>query len=189
MSCQLFYLIPRAILYSKFNCSDLKIFVSCYLFIIMSSLKGHSCLKYIRCFLQFDTIWTIQKTWKTPRLTLLKVILLHGCFSRFLSCTNGTKSRKISHLKSRSFVILAFGNYSNLIRISLNIPKSSVIWTSYVCVLVLYLISWKNEYISTFNIFFCHFFSFFVVWKASLNYIWPFDRRQFSTSVFTKLLF
>ena len=91
---------------------------------------------------------------------------------------------QISHL-----VILAFGNYSNLIRISLNIPKSSVIWTSSVCVLVLYLISWKNEYISTFNIFFCHFFSFFVVWKTSLNYIWPFDRRQFGTSVFTKLLF
>ena len=122
-------------------------------------------------------------------LLLAKLTFLHGRFSRFLSCTNGTKSRKISHLKSRSFVILAFGNYSNLIRISLNIPKSSVIWTSYVCVLVLYLISWKNEYISTFNIFFCHFFSFFVVWKTSLNYIWPFDRRQFGTSVFTKLLF
>ena len=117
-------------------------------------------------------------------LLLAKLTFLHGCFSRFLSCTNGTKSRKISHL-----VILAFGNHSNLIRISLNIPKSSVIWTSSVCVLVLYLISWKNEYISTFNIFFCHFFSFFVVWKTSLNYIWPFDRRQFGTSVFTKLLF
>ena len=26
--------------------------------------------------------------------TLLKVTLLHGCFSRFLNCTNGTKSRK-----------------------------------------------------------------------------------------------
>ena len=27
---------------------------------------------------------------------LLKVKLLHGCFSRFLNCTNGTKSRKKS---------------------------------------------------------------------------------------------
>ena len=26
--------------------------------------------------------------------TLLKVTLLHGCFSRFLNCTNGAKSRK-----------------------------------------------------------------------------------------------
>ena len=28
--------------------------------------------------------------------TLLKVTLLHGCFSRFSNCTNGTKSRKTS---------------------------------------------------------------------------------------------
>ena len=30
--------------------------------------------------------------------TLLKVTLLHGCFSRFLNCTNGTKSRKASQI-------------------------------------------------------------------------------------------
>ena len=30
--------------------------------------------------------------------TLLKVILFHGCFSRFLNCTNGTKSRKVSNI-------------------------------------------------------------------------------------------
>ena len=30
---------------------------------------------------------------------LLEVTLLHGCFSRFLICTNGTKSRNISHIK------------------------------------------------------------------------------------------
>ena len=30
--------------------------------------------------------------------TLLKVTLLHGCFSRFLNCTNGAKSRKTSHV-------------------------------------------------------------------------------------------
>ena len=30
--------------------------------------------------------------------TLLKVTLLHGCFSHFLNCTNGTKSRNASHL-------------------------------------------------------------------------------------------
>ena len=29
--------------------------------------------------------------------TLLKVTVLHGCFSRFLNCANGTKSRKASH--------------------------------------------------------------------------------------------
>ena len=30
-------------------------------------------------------------------LSLPKVTLLHGCFSRFLNCTNGTKLRKTSH--------------------------------------------------------------------------------------------
>ena len=29
-----------------------------------------------------------------------KVTLLHGCFSRFLYCTNGTKSRKASHMNT-----------------------------------------------------------------------------------------
>ena len=29
---------------------------------------------------------------------LLKVILLHGCFSRFLNCVNGAKSRNASHI-------------------------------------------------------------------------------------------
>ena len=30
--------------------------------------------------------------------TLLKLILLHGCFSRFLNCTNGTKLRNASYI-------------------------------------------------------------------------------------------
>ena len=30
---------------------------------------------------------------------VLKVTLFYGCFSRFLNCTNGTKSRKASPLK------------------------------------------------------------------------------------------
>ena len=32
------------------------------------------------------------------KLTLLKVVLLHGCFSYFLNCTNGTISHKASHI-------------------------------------------------------------------------------------------
>ena len=31
--------------------------------------------------------------------TLLKLTLLPGCFSRFLNCTNGTKSRNASHIE------------------------------------------------------------------------------------------
>ena len=30
-------------------------------------------------------------------VTSIKVTLLHGCFSHFLNCTNGTKSRKAPH--------------------------------------------------------------------------------------------
>ena len=36
--------------------------------------------------------------------TLIKVVLLHGCFSRFLNCTNGTKSCKPSHIKKSANV-------------------------------------------------------------------------------------
>ena len=49
------------------------------------------------CVARFDTIYAIYKLSKT---------LLYGCFSRFLNCTNGTKSRIASHkyrLKLRKF--------------------------------------------------------------------------------------
>ena len=40
--------------------------------------------------------------WRSVNLSrvagLLKLTLLHGCFLRFLNCTNGTKSRNASHL-------------------------------------------------------------------------------------------
>ena len=32
--------------------------------------------------------------------TLVNVTFLHGCFSRFLNCTNSIKSRKASHAQS-----------------------------------------------------------------------------------------
>ena len=34
---------------------------------------------------------------KPPTLLLLKIALLHGCFSRFLNCGNSNKSCKVSH--------------------------------------------------------------------------------------------
>ena len=42
----------------------------------------------------------------TRTTTLLKLTLLHGCFSRFLNCTNGTKSRNTSHCPSDSILLL-----------------------------------------------------------------------------------
>ena len=43
----------------------------------------------------------------------LKRTLLHGCFSRFLNSTNGTKSRKASHM-------------SNVCEIRVNMPLCSL---------------------------------------------------------------
>ena len=35
------------------------------------------------------------------------VSLLHQCFSRFLNCTNGAKSRKASHMSSKLAVLIS----------------------------------------------------------------------------------
>ena len=36
--------------------------------------------------------------------TLLKLTFLHGCFSRFLNCANGTKLRNVSHIGTKTFL-------------------------------------------------------------------------------------
>ena len=53
----------------------------------------------------FCAIWyhlynlkNVKNTHEGVLLLVLKVTLLHGCFSRFLNCTNGTKLRKASHM-------------------------------------------------------------------------------------------
>ena len=38
-------------------------------------------------------------SWMLFLLSLGRLTLLHGCFSRFLKYTNGTKSRKASHIR------------------------------------------------------------------------------------------
>ena len=40
---------------------------------------------------------------KLQPATLLKVTFLHGCFSRFLLCTNDNKSRKAPHICGDQF--------------------------------------------------------------------------------------
>ena len=42
---------------------------------------------------------------KGPRTTPMAAKLFHGCFSRFLNCTNGTKSRKTSHITIELLVL------------------------------------------------------------------------------------
>ena len=39
---------------------------------------------------------------------VLKVILLHGCFPRFLNYANGAKSRKVSHICRLNITTLLF---------------------------------------------------------------------------------
>ena len=40
-------------------------------------------------------------------LLVLKVTLLHGCFSRFLKCTNGTELPKTSHVCKFVFLFVS----------------------------------------------------------------------------------
>ena len=42
------------------------------------------------------------KNVKLKPATLLKLALLHVCFSRFLNCANGTKSRNAPHIRLKN---------------------------------------------------------------------------------------
>ena len=59
----------------------------------------HNCLiqikEKLKKNLKFGVVWTCE-TLCGPA-TVLKVTL-HGWFLRFLNCTGGTKSRKVSHM-------------------------------------------------------------------------------------------
>ena len=59
-------------------------------------LQLYACdeLRNLAPFVQFKNI----KNTHGRVLTLLKVTLLHGCFSRFVNCTNDIKSFKTSHI-------------------------------------------------------------------------------------------
>ena len=50
-------------------------------------------------FVQFEKCE--KPPWRSVDFTLLKSALLHGCFSRFLNCTNGTKSRNAPHISHK----------------------------------------------------------------------------------------
>ena len=62
------------------------IYLFIYLFIYSYSLKSIKSTQVIRLNIRLKST------------TLPKVTLLHGYFSRFLNCANGTKSRKASPL-------------------------------------------------------------------------------------------
>ena len=56
----------------------------------------------MRCAIRyhFCNLKNVKNTHGEVLPLLLKATLLHGCFSRFLDCTNGTKSRKASHINT-----------------------------------------------------------------------------------------
>ena len=55
----------------------------------------------IRIFMMRCKVWHhLYNTWNPA--TLLKETLLHGCFSRFSNCANGTKLRKTSRYSALS---------------------------------------------------------------------------------------
>ena len=72
------------------------------------------------------TIWYHLHNFKNVKntntgvlLLVLKVTLLHGCFSRFSDCTNGIKLRKTSLMLNRSEIWKNFTiNYSHVFQIS-----------------------------------------------------------------------
>ena len=48
-------------------------------------------------------LYNFKKVKNTHGGVTLKVTFFHGCFSGFLNCTNGTKSRKTSHILTRFY--------------------------------------------------------------------------------------
>ena len=54
--------------------------------------------KHTTCALRDSAPFVQFKKQSWRGVTFTKVTLLHGCFSRFLKCTNGTKSRNASHM-------------------------------------------------------------------------------------------
>ena len=69
-------------------------------------LQKPSSLPQMSCVGRFGTICTIFKNVKNTHggvlILVLELTLRHGCFSRFLNCTNGAKSRNASHIPTAS---------------------------------------------------------------------------------------
>ena len=70
-------------------------------FVTEKTIIGRICdaLHDLVQFVQFKKRGKYPRKNVTRPATLRKLTLLHGCFSGFLNCTNGTKSRNSSHIK------------------------------------------------------------------------------------------
>ena len=72
------------------------------------------------------------------KLKALKVTFLHGCFSHFLNCTNGTKSHNASHLVNLQEI--------SMVRILTPVTKNLKRYIFLIC----YSVSNKNIFLITF---------------------------------------
>ena len=84
------------------NCFTTWTKLSATVFIFLSN-KDVKYPKVVICDVLRDLVPFVQfkKREKHPwrSVTLLKLTFLHGCFSRFLNCTNGNKSRNAPHYR------------------------------------------------------------------------------------------
>ena len=86
--------------------------------IVHISLVFSGNFEYLGCFARFDTICIILKTWKHPWRDFSKSSTTPWVFFTLLNCTNGTKSRKTSHL----FTVI---KYKELFRTKSNIYEGA----------------------------------------------------------------
>ena len=86
-SCLLIFLIHK----QKTNADDLKYGHLIDMYVVRCAIWYHFYnLKNVK--------YTHGEVLILQPATLLKLALLHGCFSRFLNCTNSTKLRKVLHM-------------------------------------------------------------------------------------------
>ena len=97
------HLLPRVITEPNFN-SILGTEIKSYGGASPIPSSNHLCSMHnrhsylLRNLVLFVQILKREKhSWRSVTLSKPKVTLPHGCFSRFLNCTNGTKSQKTSH--------------------------------------------------------------------------------------------
>ena len=87
-----------------FSHAPYTVYIHYLAFLLLVPFVSWSCHP-LWCFARFSTFLQFKKYGKHPwrsvtfsKVAKLKVTLLHRCFACFLNCTNGTKSRKASHI-------------------------------------------------------------------------------------------
>ena len=102
--------------------------LNCFSLIIEGScLLIHEVMLFLKCDVLRDLVSFVQfekrekHPWRSVTFSkaLLKVTLLHGCFSRFLNCTHDTKSRNASQIWM--MILETTSSWFNLLHLELEI--------------------------------------------------------------------